>query len=112
MGEKGVVTATPSAVTVKAEPGGWLSNGMFSENWSSICSPPQTVALVSVGGVVSPAALTVISKVSLTDPPLPSLAVTFTDTVPTSVGVPEKVRVLAAKASHRGRSVPAAFVAV
>ena len=113
VGEKGVVTATPSAVTVKAEPGGWLSNGMFSENWSSICVPPPvTVALVSVGGVVS--AATVISNASLTDPPLPSLAVTFTATVPMSAacGVPEKVRVLAVKASHVGSAVSSAFVAV
>ena len=93
VGEEGVVTATPSAVTVKAEPVGWLSNGMFSENWSSIFLPaPITVALVSVGGVVS--AATVISKVSLTDPPLPSLAVTFTATVPASAacGVPGALR--------------------
>ena len=84
---------------------------MFSENWSWINTPPsKTMALVSVGGVVS--AATVISKVSLTDPPLPSLAVTFTATIPASVGVPEKVRVLAAKASHRGSAVSAAFVAV
>ena len=59
-------------------------------------------------------AATVMSKVSLTDPPLPSLAVTFTDTVPASAacGVPEKVRVPAAKASHVGSAVSSAFVAV
>ena len=87
---------------------------MFSENWRLINTPPsKTVALVSVGGVVSPAALTVISKVSLTDPPLPSLAVTFTATVPMSAacGVPEKVRVPAAKDSHAGSVAPSAFVA-
>ncbi len=50
----------------------------------------------------------------LTDPPLPSLAVTFTDTVPTSAvcGVPEKVRVVAAKPSHVGSAAPSASVAV
>ena len=71
-----------------------------------------TVALVSVGGVVS--AATVMSKVSLIDPPLPSLAVTFTDTVPTSAvcGVPEKVRVSAAKDSHVGSVAPPSFVAM
>ena len=69
-----------------------------------------TVALISVGGVVS--AATVMSKVSLTDPPLPSLAVTFRATIPASVGVPEKVRVLAAKDSHVGSAVSSAFVAV
>ena len=59
-------------------------------------------------------AATVMSKVSLTDPPLPSLAVTFTATVAVSAacGVPEKVRVLAAKASHVGSAVSSAFVAV
>ena len=55
-----------------------------------------------------------ISNSSLTDPPLPSLAVTFTDTVPVSAacGVPEKVRVLAAKDSHVGSAVSSVFVAV
>ena len=59
------------------------------------------------------AALTTMSKVSLTEA-LPSLAVTFTETVPTSAacGVPEKVRVLALKLSHEGNAVPSACVAV
>ena len=52
-----------------------------------------------------------ISKVSLTDP-APSLAVTFTDTVPAAGGVPEKARVLSLKDSHAGSGVPSAFVAV
>ena len=73
---------------------------------------PLAVAerLVGAPGTV---AATVISKVSLTDPPLPSLAVTFTATVPTSAvaGVPAKVRVLSVKASHVGSSMPSAFVA-
>ena len=58
--------------------------------------------------------ITVISNASLTDPPLPSLAVTFTATVPASAacGVPEKVRVPAAKDSHVGSAVSSAFVAV
>ena len=53
-------------------------------------------------------------KVSLAFPPLLSLAVTFTASVPTSlaVGVPEKVRVSAVKFSHDGSSRPSAFVAV
>ena len=105
------MTALPPAVTVKAEAGGRFDSCRFSENPSRINSPASlTPALVSVGGVVS--AATVMSKVSLTDPPLPSLAVTFRATIPASVGVPEKVRVLAAKASHRGSAVSSAFVAV
>ena len=66
-----------------------------------------------MGAVVSPAALTTMSKVSLIDA-LPSLAVTFTETVATSAacGVPEKVRVLAVKDSQEGNAVPSAFVAV
>ena len=107
------VTALPPAVTVKAEAGGRFDSCRFSENPSRINSPASlTPALVSVGGVVS--AATVMSKVSLTDPPLPSLAVTFTATVPVSAacGVPEKVRVLAAKDSHVGSAVSSAFVAV
>ena len=45
-----------------------------------------------------------MSKVSLTVPPSPSLAVTFTVTVPAFAagGVPEKVRVLAVKVSQFG----------
>ena len=83
----------------------------YSENTNRIWVPALVPkALVSVGGVVS--AATVISKVSLTDPPLPSLAVTFRANIPASVGVPEKVRVPAAKASHVGSAVSSAFVAV
>ena len=60
---------------------------------------------------VDGAALTTMSKVSLTEA-LPSLAVSFTETVPTSAacGVPENV--LALKDSHVGNAVPSAFVAV
>ena len=63
---------------------------------------------------VTPAAETTMSKVSLTEPPWPSLAVTFTETVPTSaaVGVPENVRVAAAKLSHEGSAVSSDWVAV
>ena len=55
-----------------------------------------------------------MSKVSLTEPPWPSLAVTFTETVPTSaaVGMPENVRVAAAKLSHEGSAVSSDWVAV
>ena len=71
---------------------------------------PVGLRLQSAGTV----AFTVMWKVSVTDPPLPSLAVTFTETVPASAtcGVPEKVRVSAAKASQLGRAVPSAFVAM
>ena len=102
-------------MTVKAENGGRLPGCTFrfSENrhWR-ILPNARTSTLISVGGVVS--AATVISKVSLTDPPLPSLAVTFRATIPASAacGVPEKVRVLAAKSSHVGSAVSSAFVAV
>ena len=74
---------------------------------------PETTARVSVGGVVS-AALTTILNSSLTDPPLPSLAVTSTATVATSAaaGVPEKVRVASAKDSHVGSAEPPACVAM
>ena len=81
----------------------------------SVC--PTCAMPVIVGAPVArlfAAALTVMSNSPLTDPPLPSLAVTFTATVPASAacGVPEKVRVLAAKASHVGSAVSSAFVAV
>ena len=54
-----------------------------------------------------------MSKVSLTDS-LPSLAVTFTETVPKSAacGVPENVRVTASKLSHEGRAESSGLVAV
>ena len=67
------------------------------------------MALVSVGGV---ATATVISNSSLTDPPLPSLAVTFIETVSAAAGVPEKVRVPASKVSHVGSAVLSDFVAM
>ena len=55
-----------------------------------------------------------MSKVSLTEPPLPSLAVTFTETVSTSAacGVPEKARSAAVKLSHAGSAVSSASVAM
>ena len=61
-----------------------------------------------------PAALTTMSKLSETVPPLPSLAVTFTVRVPTSpdAGVPLKVRVAGAKVNQVGRALPSPFVAV
>ena len=55
-----------------------------------------------------------MSKVSLMVPLLPSFAVTFTETVPTSAacGVPEKVRLPAVKVSQVGRAVSSGLVAV
>ena len=55
-----------------------------------------------------------MSKPSLTVPPLPSLAVTVTETVPASAacGLPENVRVAAVKVSHDGSALPSAAVAV
>ena len=108
------VTALPSAVTVKAAGRGGLDCCRSSEKESwSICPALLTTELDSVGGVVS-AAPTTMSKVSLTAPPLPSLAVTFTSTVPTSAaaGVPEKMRVLVAKFSHVGSGVLSDCVAM
>ena len=57
---------------------------------------------------------TVSTKSSATEMPLPSVAVTFTLTRPTSpfAGVPEKVRVVALKLSQVGSAVPSARVAV
>ena len=71
------------------------------------------MAFATVGAVLVPATLTTISKVSLTES-VPSLAVTFTETVSTSAacGVPENVRVAAAKPSHEGSSESSDFVAV
>ncbi len=54
---------------------------------------------------------TTISKVSLTES-VPSLAVTFTETVSTAVGVPENVRVAASKLSHEGSTESSDWVAV
>ena len=72
---------------------------------------PRTIEATR-GAVVSAGRLTTISKVSLTEPPLPSLAVTFTETVSAAVGVPEKVRVAAVKLSHEGSGVSLASIAV
>ena len=81
----------------------------------SVC--PTCAVPVIVGAPVArvfAAAETTMSKVSLTEPPLPSLAVTFTETVPTSAagGVPENVRVAAAKLSHEGSAESSDWVAV
>ena len=87
------------------------------------CSVPTVRAahqssLVSVvsqcAGVTEVAALTTMSNTSLINPPLLSLAVTFTETVSTSVaaGVPVKARVAGVKVSHVGRFAPSPFVAV
>ena len=66
-----------------------------------------TVELANAG-----ARLTLMSNVSLTES-VPSLAVTFTDTVPASeaAGVPENVRVESVNVSQAGSAVPSAFVA-
>ena len=60
------------------------------------------------------AALTTMLNSSLTDPPLPSLAVTFTATVATSAdaGMPEKARVPASNMSHVGSALLSGFAAV
>ena len=56
----------PPAVTVKAETGGRLDPSRFSENWNSIIEPlGTTVALISVGGVVSAATAAVAVLVSV-----------------------------------------------
>ncbi len=68
------------------------------------------VAVANTGGLL---AETTISKVSLTES-VPSLAVTFTETVSTSAacGVPEKVRVAGVKLSHEGSAESSDWVAV
>ena len=70
------------------------------------------VRRVAVRGPIT-AALTTMSNVSLTDALLLSVAVTFTESVPALVGVPEKVRVAGVKVSQVvDSSAPAAVVAV
>ena len=56
------------------------------------------------------AALTVMSNSSLTDA-VPSLAVTFTETVPAAVGLPEKVRVVSVNVSQVGSAESSACFA-
>ena len=82
--------------------------GGYQNSSTSIAPTVARRLRTTLGGSV-----TVILKSSLTDPPLPSLAVTFTGTVPTSVtcGVPEKMRVPAVKDSHVGSAMPSTFVA-
>ena len=67
----------------------------------------EAIATDEISGMVEIA----MSKVSLTEA-VPSLAVTLTDTLPVAVGVPEKVRVLAAKVSQAGSAPPSPCVAV
>ena len=57
--------------------------------------------------------VTVMSKMSVTEA-VPSLAVTFTDTVPASLNceAPVNVRVAASKVNHDGNALPSANVAV
>ena len=76
---------------------------------AALSTPPRSVSIVTA---VSP--VTTMSKVSEAVPPLPSLVVTFTDSVPTSAaaGVPEKVRVAASKLSQSGKAAASACVAV
>ena len=72
------------------------------------CAP----GTVFSGASLTPA--TTISKVSVTVPPLPSLAITSIDTVPTKslVGVPLNVRVPALKLNHAGNAPPPASCAL
>ena len=55
-----------------------------------------------------------MSNSSLADPPLPSVAVSFTVTVPTSpaIGVPKNILLPPRKVNHDGSAAPSAFVAV
>ena len=84
-------------------------NAVARDNREAMFVPCPVLLMKVVNGSV-----TVMSKSSLTVPPLPSLAFTFTDTVPTSAaaGVPAKVRVPGVKPSHVGSAMPSAFVAV
>ena len=76
------------------------------------CGVPSIPGL-PVAGLLA-AALTVMTKASLTEAPSSSLAVTFTETVPASAaaGVPEKVRVPASKLSHDGNALSSSSTAV
>ena len=81
---------------------------------ASVSVAPDAGLNVGDGAVSCTGSDTAMSKLSLTVPPLPSLAVTFTVTVPASVvsGVPEKVRVPASKLSQSGSALPSDLVAV
>ena len=80
---------------------------------SAALAPLDCAELLISTLLVVVSAETTISKVSLTES-VPSLAVTFTETVSTSVavGVPENVRVAAAKLSHEGSAESSDWVAV
>ena len=78
----------------------------------AVSSSVVTVLSALVGALL--AALTTMSNSSLTVAPSPSLAVTFTVTVPTSppCGVPENVRVVSSKVSQGGSALSSSFVAM
>ena len=63
--------------------------------------------------VLAPRAVTTISNSSLTEPPRPSLAVTFTGWLPTCAAptLATKVPVAAVNVSHEGSGVSSPFVA-
>ncbi len=89
-----------------------------SENEMPVSAPGISSVMAMDGGAVitgaSLTALTTMSKVSLTLPPLPSLAITSMLSVPTLAlpGVPLKVRVAASKLSQAGSAPPPASCAV
>ena len=89
-----------------------------SENEMPVSAPGISSVMAMDGGAVitgaSLTALTTMSKVSLTLPPLPSLAITSMLNVPASAlpGVPLKVRVAVSKLSQAGRAPPPASCAV
>ena len=91
------------------------SEKVFAANWRLNAVPASAswsaIAFATVGALLAAATR---SNVSLTVPPAPSLAVTFTVTVPASAacGVPEKVREEAVKVSHDGSAVSSSLVAV
>ena len=72
------------------------------------------MAAATTGGALTGAALTVMVKVSETEPPLPSVAVTFTDSVPTLAawGVPLKLRLPSVKLNQVGNALSSPCVAV
>ena len=82
----------------------------MAANWK--LNAASSVALWLVMGVATVGASLVLAatmlKVSLTEPPLPSSAVTSMFSVPTSPlsGVPLKVRVAASKLSQAGSNPP------
>ncbi len=99
------VKMSPASISEKVEAGIWKLKAVSS------AAGVSGIEVTTVGALLVLA--TVKLKVSLTEAPALSVAVTCTEIVPTSllVGVPVKVRVAALNVSHEGKGVPPANVA-